>query len=382
MSTRSATVFCCHRAGLGERSLPEGVRLIELPCVGRVSTPLILWALAGHADGVLVLGRHQTTCRFEGAEDATAARVERVQQLLELVGLPDRRQRLAFVDSVPGPAGPLQAVADFVSSLAAVAPSPLVNAPAPTALLQGEGLDSSLALLRWIGERSGRPWAGAGSWLATCRLTPARPHRPALLGGELPLLALLDEQLLRPVELAGQLTAALDLLGRLGVAEAGVLLGPPGPDAGELMTLEPTDSGPNVALVDALLARQGDALARAPQRCRVACDGSQVQLDLLATLGYEPVDAGPDPLPRRFTLSPQLRGQAEHRLARAEAQGARALLVDGPAALARWAMVTRDGTWRSSSLRPTLGVGLARLAADGVPLPPPGVCDPLHEVAR
>jgi F420-non-reducing hydrogenase iron-sulfur subunit len=375
MSTRRATVFCCQRANLNGRSLPEGVRLVDLPCVGRVSTPLILWALAGHADGVLILGRHQATCRFEGAEDATAARVGRVRQLLELVGLPAGQQRLAFVEPAPGPAGPLQAVADFV---AAVEPSPLSSAPAPTALLEGEGLDSSLALLRWIAERSGRPWAGAGSWLAASHLTPARPHRPALLAGELPLLALLDEQLLRPVELTGQLTAALDLLGRLGIADAGVLLGPPKSDAGELLALEPTAGAPDAALVDALLARQGDALARAPERSRVACDGSQAQLELLAALGYEPVDAGPDPLPQRFTLSPELRRQAEQRLARAEAQGARALLVDGPAALARWAMLTRDGTWRSSALRPTLGVGLARLAAAGIPLPPPGA----REVAR
>ena len=56
---------------------------------------------------------------------------------------------------------------------------------------------------------------------------------------------------------------------------------------------------------------------------------------------------------------------AELLLQRAQAEGAEALLVPSPMALARWALVCRHGTWRASTITPLLGVQLAAEATLG-----------------
>ena len=121
-------------------------------------------------------------------------------------------------------------------------------------------------------------------------------------------------------------------------------------------------------LVDELLRERGSELSRPAVRAKVAMDGSGLESALVLALGHEPVDVGPDPLPDRFALSAELRAQAAARLRRAEALGAAALLVSGPRALARWALLTRRGTWSTSRVVPVLGVELARLALAELPL--------------
>jgi len=86
---------------------------------------------------------------------------------------------------------------------------------------------------------------------------------------------------------------------------------------------------------------------------------------MIAALGHLPVDLGADPLPSGFHLTPAQREAAERYLEAAEAAGARALLVSSPQALARWAIVTRLGTWRSSLVRPVMAHQLVSLAAAG-----------------
>jgi len=105
---------------------------------------------------------------------------------------------------------------------------------------------------------------------------------------------------------------------------------------------------------------------------------------LIDALGHTPVDVGLDPLPPGFRISPVLRNEAERRLRDAEAAGAETLLVSDPQALARWAMITRRGTWRSSRVLPVMAHQLFHLAARGtaptvraLENPPPRIPQPV-----
>jgi len=334
-------VLACSRNNL-TGALPEDARLVALPCAGRVSLPLLLWSLCGPAAGVLVLGRHQSTCRFNGAEDPARSRVEHARSLLAAMGFdPDR---LRFVEPAPGRDGPRDAVLDFARARPA---SPFTER-APASLLGAESLDTAAALLRWLLDRAPAP--DARGWLDSVGLPAASPGGPRLLLRDLPELLTLDERLISPLHLPEQLAGSLAVLGLLGHPGAGIAVAW-GPGAG----LETTDEPP--AAVNDLLALGARSLPRPARPARIAC--APEQCELVRALGHEPVDVGPDPLPRRFSLSPDARREAEERLARAEAAGAEALLVADPAALARWALLTRDGTWRSSRLRPVLPTWLA-----------------------
>lgn len=335
-------VFACGRSGLSDKHLPDLIQLVELPCVGRVSIPLILTSLARGADGVLVLGRHQSTCRFNGGEDVAEQRTDRASRLARMVGLGDGR--VQFAEPEAGPGGPLDAVIEFLISLQELGTLPLQEI-APADILHDESLDTSLAIIHWLSEQPGLAPDGA-TWLDEHELPRHAPHRPLLLAGDLPYLDLLADDLLRPLRPADALRAGIDVLDALGASGAGLLIGPK------------KTSTPAMTIND-LLAQYGAALPRPADKMKIACAGPD-QTKLLEALGYEPVDVGPDPLPDSFSISPQARLRAEQRLARAEKKGAWALLVDGPCTLARWALLTREGTWRSSRLRPLLAVHLAQ----------------------
>ena len=184
---------------------------------------------------------------------------------------------------------------------------------------------------------------------------------------DLARLLALDDELLRPTRLTDQVAAGLAVLAHLGHPDAGVTLEIPADGPAFTLGNSPAGATP----LDRLLCDRAEHLPRPRTPIRVACDGTRPgQRELIAALGHEPVDVGPDPLPPRFSLSPDLRRQAEERLQRAEAAGAQALLVEDPAVLARWALVTREGTWRSSRVRPLLALELAHHALTGVALTP------------
>lgn len=345
-------VFACTRSDVGRS---ETAKVVEMPCAGRVSVPMILHALASGSPGVLVLGRHQRTCRFDGAEDPVRERVNATRDVLDLVGLDPERVR--FEEPAPGPDGPKDCVTEFQARVAALGDSTLrLGVP-----VDHEGLDTSLALVAAMSKRPGAH-ANGTSFLRKHRL-PATGQGPALLAGSIPVLHVLGKDLFSPLRLADALRAAIDVLEHLGIPNVGVHMGTSTAGFG-------LERGADVTLVDDLLRTRGSTLPRPPAGTKVACDGTTAQRDLLQALGYEPVEVGADPLPDRFRLSPEERKVALARLLAAERAGASALLVSDPRALARWAMVTRYGAWRASRVLPFLGVQLAHHAIHGMALEP------------
>jgi coenzyme F420-reducing hydrogenase delta subunit len=368
-------VLACERANLAaHRELGGRARVLQLPCAGRVSLPLLLWGVARGAAGVLVLGRQQHTCRFDGAEDPAADRVARASRLLALAGL-DRR-RVQFVVPEPGPNGAARAVERFVSEVQALGEPALEPAPAQVPAANGEGLDTCLALLSWLAQQPALE-PGGEAWLREARLPEAEAGGAALSAGPLPWLQLLGGSLLRPLNLTAALEAGLAVLGLLAPGPAGVRVGrgvagwdldahrllQQGGD-GLLYCLCPEEreglgrAGVEALALDDLLRQRGGELPP-PMPGTVACDGSPEQVSLVEALGHRALSVGPDPLPDGFSLTPQLRAAADERLARVEAGGARALLAPSPLALARWALICRQGSWRQSRVWPVLGVQLA-----------------------
>ena len=67
--------------------MPATVRLVLMPCTGRVSPLHLLEALAGGADGAMVAGCLEGECHYREGNFNAIDRVLFVQRLLDSVGV-------------------------------------------------------------------------------------------------------------------------------------------------------------------------------------------------------------------------------------------------------------------------------------------------------
>jgi len=91
--------FCCmycaytaaDMAGSMRLSYPTNVRIVNVPCTGRVDMLHLLKALESGADGVYVAGCLEGGCHFLNGNIKARRRVEAVKKILEEVGLEPER---------------------------------------------------------------------------------------------------------------------------------------------------------------------------------------------------------------------------------------------------------------------------------------------------
>ena len=80
-------------AGLNRMKYPADIRLLRVPCSGRVNPQYVLEALQRGADGVLVCGCHPGDCHYSTGNYYAKRRLMVFKRELEYIGLePDRFQ--------------------------------------------------------------------------------------------------------------------------------------------------------------------------------------------------------------------------------------------------------------------------------------------------
>ncbi|HAY38492.1 MAG TPA: hypothetical protein DCY53_03585 [Desulfobacteraceae bacterium] len=91
--------FCCRRSaaqardlsiGMGHR-LPQGLKMIEVPCSGAISFEHIFAALDNNADGVMVLTCHKGNCHSEHGNIYAGQKVEQIQEVFSRIGFEKER---------------------------------------------------------------------------------------------------------------------------------------------------------------------------------------------------------------------------------------------------------------------------------------------------
>jgi coenzyme F420-reducing hydrogenase delta subunit len=102
--------FCCHycaytaadMAGSQRRCYPPNVKIVRVPCSGKVDTIHILKAFEKGADGVYVAGCLDGDCHFKNGNIRAARRVASVKHLLDEIGIGGERLEMVKVSAGMG----------------------------------------------------------------------------------------------------------------------------------------------------------------------------------------------------------------------------------------------------------------------------------------
>ena len=89
-------------AGTSRLKYPPNIRMVRLPCTGRISPMFILKALQKGADGVLVSGCHPGDCHFTQGNYHARRRWTVFRALLNFTGIPLERIRFSWISAAEG----------------------------------------------------------------------------------------------------------------------------------------------------------------------------------------------------------------------------------------------------------------------------------------
>ena len=89
-------------AGTSRISYPPSIRIVRLPCSGRVDPVIIMRAFREGADGVLIAGCHPGDCHYSEGNYYTRRRYAVLHNFLEYMGLERERLRLEWVSASEG----------------------------------------------------------------------------------------------------------------------------------------------------------------------------------------------------------------------------------------------------------------------------------------
>ena len=103
-------------AGTSRICYPASIRIIRVPCSGRVDPILVAKAFAMGADGVLISGCHPGDCHYVQGNYFTRRRFAVLRSLLDFLGIEKERLRLEWVSATEGQRF-AQVVTDFRDQL-------------------------------------------------------------------------------------------------------------------------------------------------------------------------------------------------------------------------------------------------------------------------
>jgi coenzyme F420-reducing hydrogenase delta subunit len=124
--------LCCHYcayaaadlAGSMRLNYPPNVRVLRLPCTGKVDTAYIMQAFEKGVDGVIVAGCLEGGCHFQEGNLRAKKRVGLAKQVLQEAGFEPERLEMFNLSSADGPTF-MRIVQTMTERIKQLGPSPL-----------------------------------------------------------------------------------------------------------------------------------------------------------------------------------------------------------------------------------------------------------------
>lgn len=124
--------FCCHYCAYAAADLagslrlqyPTNIRIVKIPCSGRLDAQYVLDAFEEGADGVMVAGCLEGDCHFQTGNLHAKRRVRWLQGLLKEIGLDGERLQMYNMSSAMGGEF-VEATTEMTERIEELGPSPL-----------------------------------------------------------------------------------------------------------------------------------------------------------------------------------------------------------------------------------------------------------------
>jgi len=102
--------FCCSNCAPAaakiaedmEKALPDNVKIIQVPCTGRIEILHLMKPFENGADGVYVAGCQEDSCKYISGIKKATKRVAHVKKLLEELGLEPQRIEVFHLSAAQG----------------------------------------------------------------------------------------------------------------------------------------------------------------------------------------------------------------------------------------------------------------------------------------
>ena len=109
-------------AGTSRIEYPPNIRIIRVPCSGRVNPLFVLKCLTNGADGILVSGCHIGDCHYSDGNFYARRRFTVLKRFLEYLGIDPRRFQMSWVSASEGDKW-AQIVSDLVEEIKQAGPN-------------------------------------------------------------------------------------------------------------------------------------------------------------------------------------------------------------------------------------------------------------------
>ncbi len=103
---------------------PESVKILRVPCTGKVDALHLMRCFERGADGVLVVGCREGDCHYQSGNFRARKRVEEVARLLERIGVGGERLRMVNLSSSDAPLF-ARTAREFHEAVLAAGPNPV-----------------------------------------------------------------------------------------------------------------------------------------------------------------------------------------------------------------------------------------------------------------
>jgi coenzyme F420-reducing hydrogenase delta subunit len=103
---------------------PTNIRIVRVPCTGKVDVIHIMRAFEKGADGACVIGCLEGECHYNTGNLMARRRVEQAQKILDTVGVGGQRARMFNLSSSEGPRF-AQYATEFTRQIEEMGPSPI-----------------------------------------------------------------------------------------------------------------------------------------------------------------------------------------------------------------------------------------------------------------
>lgn len=89
-------------AGVSRMQYPPTIRVVRVPCSGRINPLFLVAALQNGADGVLVSGCHPGDCHYLSGNLVARRKFAVVKNMLEYIGIEPERVQFSWVSASEG----------------------------------------------------------------------------------------------------------------------------------------------------------------------------------------------------------------------------------------------------------------------------------------